>query len=142
MSSLLEEDKTLTTAQMKFIKMIMSSGKLLKKVVDDVLDFEGDLSSLGKPSLSDLKSGLSTAPVLFAAEMFPELDAMMERKFKEAGDVERAEQRVNQSDGIGRTKHLARVHAEIAMEAALQFSPSLYRDALINLARKIVRRTS
>uniref|UniRef100_A0A7S1YFW9 Guanylate cyclase n=2 Tax=Grammatophora oceanica TaxID=210454 RepID=A0A7S1YFW9_9STRA len=38
-SSLLEEDETLTSAQLKFIKMIMSSGNLLKKVVDDVLDF-------------------------------------------------------------------------------------------------------
>lgn len=43
-SSLLEEDKTLTSAQLKFIKMIMSSGNLLKKVVDDVLDFNKFLS--------------------------------------------------------------------------------------------------
>merc|ERR1719409_708201 len=35
---------------------------------DDVLDFEGDLKSLGKAPGSDLREGLTTAPVLFALE--------------------------------------------------------------------------
>lgn len=37
--------------------------------VDDVLDFTGSTSQLGKPALNDLKSGLATAPVLFAMEV-------------------------------------------------------------------------
>lgn len=112
------------------------------QLVDDVLDFEGSLSSMGKPALADLNAGLATAPVLFAAEMYPELEEMMGRKFKEAGDVDRAQQLVFESDGIERTKQLARVHAEIAMEAAMELDHTVHRDALINLAYKVVRRTS
>ena len=41
----------------------------LPQVVDDVLDFTGSALALGKPALNDLKSGLATAPVLFAAEV-------------------------------------------------------------------------
>ena len=111
------------------------------QLVDDVLDFEGNVSQLGKPALSDLNSGLATAPVLFASEQFPELEAMMDRKFKSEGDVDRAVELVFKSDGIERTKELARVHSEIAMEALLELDSSIYRDALINLTHKVVSRT-
>mmetsp|Transcript_13713 Transcript_13713/g.32120 ORF Transcript_13713/g.32120 Transcript_13713/m.32120 type:complete len:525 (-) Transcript_13713:82-1656(-) len=111
------------------------------QLVDDVLDFEGDVKSMGKPALADLRAGLSTAPVLFAAEEYPELEVMMDRKFKEEGDVEKSRELILQSQGIERTKRLARVHAERAMEAVLSWEPTEYRDGLINLAYKVVQRT-
>ncbi|KAL3921769.1 MAG: hypothetical protein SGILL_002570 [Bacillariaceae sp.] len=128
--------------------LVMASYKYGKHIgmafqlVDDVLDFEGDVKSMGKPALADLRAGLSTAPVLFAAEEFPELEAMMDRKFKEDGDVETSRELVLQSQGIERTKELARVHAERAMEAVLPWKDSAHRDALINLAYKVVQRTN
>lgn len=39
------------------------------QLVDDVLDFVGTSAILGKPALNDLRSGLATAPVLFAAQV-------------------------------------------------------------------------
>jgi geranyl diphosphate synthase len=62
-----------------------------------VLDFTGTESILGKPFLGDLKEGIATAPVLFAAEEFPGLKALIERRFKHSGDVEMAETWVRQS---------------------------------------------
>jgi geranylgeranyl pyrophosphate synthase len=41
--------------------------------VDDVLDFTGSTLQLGKPALNDLRSGLATAPVLYAAEEHPQV---------------------------------------------------------------------
>jgi solanesyl diphosphate synthase len=111
------------------------------QLVDDVLDFEGSLLQLGKPSLSDLKAGLATAPVLFACEEFPELGLMVDRKFKQEGDVERAVELVFRSAGIERTKELARVHAEAAMDAILELDASVHRDSLIHLANRVVART-
>jgi geranylgeranyl pyrophosphate synthase len=111
------------------------------QLVDDVLDFEGTLSQMGKPALADLNAGLATAPVLFAAEEFPDLEPLMDRKFKEAGDVDKAVEFVFQSSGIERTKELARVHADYAMDALLMLHPSPSRDALLHLANKVVART-
>jgi geranylgeranyl pyrophosphate synthase len=111
------------------------------QLVDDVLDFEGSLSQLGKPALSDLKAGLATAPVLFASEEYSELDPMIDRKFKEDGDVDRAVDLVFGSSGIERTKGLARVHAEYAIDAILELESSVHRDSLVHLASKVVSRT-
>lgn len=54
-----------------------------------MLDLTGSASILGKPALNDLKSGVATAPVLFAAEQQPELCTLIRRKFKSAGDLDR-----------------------------------------------------
>ena len=53
--------------------------------VDDVLDFTGSTMQLGKPTLNDLRSGLATAPVLYAAEEHPELNTLILRRFKSEG---------------------------------------------------------
>ncbi|KAL9190884.1 hypothetical protein ACHAXT_000590 [Thalassiosira profunda] len=83
------------------------------QLIDDALDFEGSAASLGKPALADLNAGLSTAPVLFAAECHgPELIPAMARKFKETGDVDLALRCINEADGVRRTKKLAAIHAE------------------------------
>ena len=111
------------------------------QLADDILDFEGNASSLGKPALADLNSGVATAPVLFAAEKFPQLQALIQRKFKEPGDLDLAMEYVSQTDGIERTKLLAHVHAELAIDAVMELEKSAYRDALVHLAYKIVDRT-
>ena len=62
----------------------------MRQLVDDMLDFTAYSADLGKPGQgADLKLGLATAPALYAWEEFPELGAMIERKFCEEDDVER-----------------------------------------------------
>lgn len=113
------------------------------QLVDDVLDFEGSASTMGKPALSDLNAGLATAPVLFAAEQFStDMLPLLDRKFRDNGDVDRAVELVFASEGIQRTKALAQVHAELAIAAILELGPSAHRDALVHLAQKVVNRTS
>ena len=136
------------------------------QLVDDCLDFEGSLASLGKPALADLQAGLATAPVLFAAQEEEQqqrqshsdittttstsatsLWSMVDRKFKQPGDVDLALERVMASStAMQQTKELARFHAERAMDALLMAMPSStpnrHRDALIRLAHKVVARTN
>ena len=56
--------------------------------MDDVLDYEAGEGTLGKPGGADLKLGLATGPALFAWEEHPEMGPLIERKFKQAGDVD------------------------------------------------------
>ncbi|KAK3106424.1 hypothetical protein FSP39_019693 [Pinctada imbricata] len=64
------------------------------QLVDDLLDFTSCDSILGKPTAADLKLGLATAPVLFAAQEYEELSPMIMRRFSYEGDVERARELV------------------------------------------------
>mmetsp|Transcript_24701 Transcript_24701/g.59553 ORF Transcript_24701/g.59553 Transcript_24701/m.59553 type:complete len:523 (-) Transcript_24701:150-1718(-) len=112
------------------------------QLIDDALDFEGSAASLGKPALADLNAGLATAPVLFAAESHgQELIPAMARKFSEHGDIDLALRCISESDGVERTKKLAAIHAEKAMDAVVTaLEPSPYRDALVHLACRVVNR--
>ncbi|KAF4317172.1 hypothetical protein BBO99_00006766 [Phytophthora kernoviae] len=109
------------------------------QLIDDVLDYAG--VNTGKPLLADLKSGLSTAPLLLAQEEFPVLRELSKRKFAEDGDIEMASELVEKSTGIARSKALAIGQAELACQAVMQFAPSPERDALVRLAQLVVYRS-
>lgn len=110
------------------------------QLVDDLLDFESSQSELGKPAAADLKLGLATAPVLYASAQFEELDAMIARRFSEPGDVERAYAFVMSSEGLIKTKELARKHVDAALAHISDLSDSDEKRALIALAEMTVNR--
>nr|XP_019958751.1 PREDICTED: decaprenyl-diphosphate synthase subunit 1 [Paralichthys olivaceus] len=110
------------------------------QLVDDVLDFTSGASQLGKPSAADLKLGLATGPVLFACQQFPELHAMIMRRFSSDGDVDRAWKYVLQSDGVEQTNFLARRYGQEAIRHVRMLRPSPERDALIRLTEMVLTR--
>lgn len=109
------------------------------QLIDDVLDFDTSNKS-GKPALADLTSGLATAPVLFAAQDFPELHAVIRRKFSEPGDIDLVLDRVERSHGLKQTKALALTQSNFAQELVSSLAPSPSRDALQILAQRIIHR--
>ncbi|XP_056306571.1 decaprenyl-diphosphate synthase subunit 1 isoform X1 [Danio aesculapii] len=110
------------------------------QLVDDILDFTSSAKCLGKPSAADLKLGLATGPVLFACQQFPELHAMIMRRFSSDGDVDRAWQYVLKSDGVEQTNYLAQHYCQEAIRQISRLRPSSERDALIRLTELVLRR--
>ncbi len=110
------------------------------QIVDDLLDYQSSSLTMGKPAHNDLSHGIITAPVLFAAEEYPELREMMQRKFERSGDVQRAIELVEKSNGIQRARDLANACAADAVAAILQLKPSRSRSALIRLADLVLHR--
>jgi all-trans-nonaprenyl-diphosphate synthase len=104
------------------------------QLVDDILDFTSTTDALGKPVGSDLKSGHLTAPVLFALEEKPYLEALIERQFAQEGDLEQALELIQDSQGIQRSRELAAHHAKLATEHLVAFPPSESHQALVNIA--------
>ena len=68
--------------------VLTKSFRVSPQLVDDILDYESAESTMGKPGGADLQLGLATGPALFAWEEHPELGPLIERKFKQPGDVE------------------------------------------------------
>ncbi|XP_057370172.1 all trans-polyprenyl-diphosphate synthase PDSS1-like isoform X2 [Daphnia carinata] len=110
------------------------------QLVDDLLDFIATSAQVGKPVAADLRLGLATAPVLFAAQKFPELNPLIMRRFQEPGDAETAFRLVLRSDGLQRTKELARQYCNDAVTQVAQLTPSPYQQALVTLAHQILHR--
>lgn len=111
------------------------------QLIDDVLDFDPSEKS-GKPAYADLNSGLATAPVLYAAQDFPELVPLINRKFAHSGDVEQVLDRVEQSKGLAQTKALAMTQTTYAQKLVTSLAPSPSRDALQILAERIIHRVT
>ncbi|CAG8550146.1 3645_t:CDS:2 [Ambispora gerdemannii] len=110
------------------------------QLVDDMLDFTSSSDNFGKPVGADLKLGLATAPVLYAWEEFPELGPLIDRKFKNEGDVEMAHNLVFRSKGLEKTKLLAALLCKKAATSVLKLPKSDARSALIQLTDKVLIR--
>jgi len=114
---------------------------LAYQIQDDILDFTAAASVLGKPALADMDLGLSTAPILYAAEEFPHLKPMIMRRFKNKGDKQKALEALYSSDiAMDKAKALANFHAQRAVDALLRLPQTESRDALVRLTHTVVTR--
>ncbi|KAL0352824.1 UNVERIFIED_CONTAM: Solanesyl diphosphate synthase 3, chloroplastic/mitochondrial [Sesamum angustifolium] len=120
---------------------------LAYQLIDDVLDFTGTSTSLGKGSLSDIRHGIITAPILFAMEEFPELRTVVNEGFDSSANVDRALEYLGKSRGIQRTRELAVKHASLASAAIDSFPENndenvqRSRRALVELTHRVITRT-
>lgn len=110
------------------------------QVVDDILDFTGSTETLGKPAGSDLCSGNLTAPVLYAMEEKPYLEAIISQEFAQSDDLEKAVAVIKESNGIKRSQELAASHASRAQNCLADLPPSDSRQALKDLADYVLSR--
>lgn len=114
---------------------------LAYQIQDDILDFTAAATVLGKPSLADMDLGLSTAPMLYAAQEFPHLRPMVMRRFKEKGDKQKALEALYKSEtAMTKAKDLAKFHAQRAVDALLRLPQSESRDALVRLTHAVITR--
>lgn len=107
------------------------------QLTDDLLDYVSDSEELGKPTANDLKLGIATGPVLFAAQDHPELNSLIERKFSKNGDAEQAYEIVIGSKALEQTRDLIRKHCQIAADL-VSFLFLLLGDSFLSIFRRAV----
>ena len=73
-------------------------------------------------------------------KQYPELNQLIDRKFKVEGDVEMAQDIVHRSDGLALTHQLATQHCHKAVEHLQKITKSSERDALITLTEDVLHR--
>jgi geranylgeranyl pyrophosphate synthase len=112
------------------------------QIVDDILDFSGAASALGKPAQADMKLGIATAPILYASQAEPALKPLIERRFKHDGDVQKAAAMARSTDCVQKSFRLAEFHAQKGIDALMRLPESEYRDALLRLMHLVLSRKS
>lgn len=110
------------------------------QIVDDILDFTGASATIGKPAQADMELGLATAPILFALESEPSLKKLIQRRFKDNGDVATAVKVASKTDCVDKSYKLAEFHAQRAVEAINRLPESESREALLKLLHIAIAR--
>ena len=113
------------------------------QIVDDILDFAGDQSAVGKPIGSDLLNGLVTLPAIYYAEANPrnaDVLSLPEGGWKDTERVQRLVDNIRQSKAIQQAMDEARLAVNRALKSLSDAPVSPEREALENLARFIVDR--
>jgi octaprenyl-diphosphate synthase len=115
------------------------------QLVDDLLDLTSTREATGKPVASDLKEGKVTLPLYYAIEAdVTEVSTKIQQVLDEGGyTTVTVEEILGFSDrfcGVARTRKLAAEYAGRAIAALESFSPSIYRDAIVNIPDFILNR--
>lgn len=113
------------------------------QIVDDILDFTGDQTAVGKPLGSDLLQGLVTLPAIYYAEENPDDPDVLLLSEGGWGNQERMERLVNSirdSDAIQKSMLEAEKYVDSALEQLIPFTSGAERSALEDLAKYITDR--
>ena len=111
------------------------------QVIDDVLDYDGNTTEMGKNLGDDLREGKVTLPLIIAMERSPADDrALIARAIEEGGtdQLEAIMAIVRRTGAIETTRLLAAGEAERAIEALSGLADNVYRRALIDLAAQLL----
>jgi geranylgeranyl pyrophosphate synthase len=113
------------------------------QIVDDILDFTGEQSAVGKPIGSDLLNGLVTLPAIYYAEQHPDDEDVLSLPaggWKDTERVQRIVDNIRKNAAIEQAMGEARQAVNRALRALEDAPISPERDALEDLARFIVDR--
>jgi geranylgeranyl pyrophosphate synthase len=113
------------------------------QIVDDILDFTGEQSAVGKPIGSDLLNGLVTLPAIYFAEANPSNEDVLslpEGGWKDTERVQRLVDNIRQSEAIQQALDEARQAVSRALKSLDDAPVSPEKEALENLAKFIVDR--
>lgn len=114
------------------------------QIVDDILDYAGDQSTIGKPVGGDLKQGLVTLPLLYYIQDNPTDKSVISLKegrcIQEDAEIARLVLAVNSSQALAKAQSDADRFVERAEKFLNEFPESLERTALTEITRYIVER--
>jgi geranylgeranyl pyrophosphate synthase len=113
------------------------------QIVDDILDFNGDQNTVGKPLGSDLLNGLVTLPAIYFAEINPDdvdVLSLPQGGWTNNENMTRLVEKIRTSSCTKKAMVEAEQHVDRALARLEAFEPCAERDALENLAKYIVDR--
>ena len=113
------------------------------QVIDDVLDYAGDVALMGKSLGDDLREGKATLPLIAAMQRGTEAEAMAIKNAIETGDLAALEhivRIVKKTGALDIARDAARQEALRAVAAARRLPEGPHTDCLIHLATQLLER--
>ena len=113
------------------------------QVIDDVLDYDGDVAEMGKNLGDDLREGKVTLPLIIAMQRGTEQERQTLQQAIETGGTEKMAEIVaivQRTGALDATRASAAVQAQRAVDALSVLPDTPYREALLKLASQLLGR--
>lgn len=113
------------------------------QVIDDVLDYDGNATEMGKNLGDDLREGKATLPLILAMQRGNATQRQMVKEAIENGSVDRLAEIVaivRETGALDGTREAAASEAQRAIDAAMQLPDNPYRAAMVTLASQLLNR--
>jgi octaprenyl-diphosphate synthase len=113
------------------------------QVIDDVLDYDGNASEMGKNLGDDLREGKATLPLILAMQRGSAAQRQTVREAIETGSVERLQDIVTivrETGALDATRQAASKEAQRAIDAVRQLPDNLYSQSMVTLAAQLLER--
>ncbi|WCN00502.1 polyprenyl synthetase family protein [Acidovorax sp. GBBC 1281] len=113
------------------------------QVIDDVLDYDGDSSEMGKNLGDDLREGKVTLPLIIAMQRGTQDQRSLIENAIQTGAVEELPaivQIVKSTGALEATRLAAAAQAQQAIDAARQLPSNRYTEGLLELASQLLER--
>jgi octaprenyl-diphosphate synthase len=115
------------------------------QVIDDVLDYTGDATVMGKNLGDDLREGKTTLPLIAAMRRGNQQECALIKNAIETGDVvliDQVVQIVRRTGALEAARLAAAAEAERAIAAARRLPPGDHTTCLLQLAAQLLERQS
>ena len=112
------------------------------QLVDDVLDYSGDASALGKNVGDDLREGKPTMPLIYIMENGSQEQRELIQEAIRTGeaDFDAVAQAISSTNALQYTIEAAQKEAKLAEQAISAFPQSVYTNALVEFCKLAVNR--
>lgn len=113
------------------------------QVIDDVLDYDGDVQVMGKNLGDDLREGKATLPLIIAMQRgSPQERSIVREAIETGGTASMAHiiEIVQKTGALTATRDAAAVEAQRALDALQNLPQNTYADALRQLASQLLDR--
>jgi geranylgeranyl pyrophosphate synthase len=116
------------------------------QIIDDILDYTEDQSTIGKPVGNDLRQGMVTLPLIYALQEplqnghYQQVEAVLNKSTQEEEDIHTVVNWVVQGNGIKKALLDAHTHGNKARETLYHFPASPDRDVLDELIDFVLAR--
>ncbi len=115
------------------------------QVIDDVLDYDGDVGEMGKNLGDDLREGKVTLPLIIAMQRGTEAERTLIQQAIQTGNTDQMPQIiaiVQQTGALQATRDAAAQEAQRALDVLQTLPKNIYSEALEQLASQLLTRRS
>ncbi|GAA5417870.1 heptaprenyl diphosphate synthase component 2 [Paraliobacillus ryukyuensis] len=112
------------------------------QIMDDILDYQGQEQTVGKPIMADVKQGIYTLPLIYAMQSNPkQLQTLLQKNEDlSSNDMEMILATIKQEKGLEKSRKLAERYTNKALKEMKKLPEGTYKDYLYTITMKLLTR--